>query len=73
MLSLFIRYLEKSLCKFQNKELLNALLHFTIGVEELDGNDETLEHLIPGDGGGVNLLLAPGAEVWKGGAPVCTT
>ena len=73
MLSLFLSNLEKSLCKFQTKELLNALLHFTIGVEELDGIDETLEHLIPGDGGGLNLLLAPGVEVWEGGAPVCTT
>ena len=34
-------------------------------VQELDGVDETLEHLIPGDGGGLNVLLAPGVEVWE--------
>ena len=48
-----------------------SLHHF--GVEELDGINETLEQVIPGDGGGLNLLLAPGVEVWEGGAPVCTT
>ena len=64
---MFIYFLSsvRGLCELQTKDLLNALLHFTIGVQELDGVNEALEHLIPGDGGRLDLLLAPGVDVWK--------
>ena len=65
ILSLFKSNTEQGLCGLQTKELFNALLHFTIGVKELDGVNKTLEHLISRAGGRINILIAPRVEVWK--------